>query len=106
VVIDRGKKRRWLAYGLGVVGLGLETTMVIYNLHKKDLGEQEPQNAQKFKDDIRYKGTALFAGGVLALGAAAYLYITAPGKETLDQTARLTPVIGPDQLGMAFGGRF
>jgi len=106
VVIDRGKNRRLLAYGLGAGGLGLEVWMVIYNLHKKDLGEGDPMNAQKYKDDIRYKGTALFAGGALAVGAAVYLYITAPGKETLDQTARLAPVIGPDQLGMAFGGRF
>jgi len=107
VVIDRGRNRRWLAYGLGVVGLGLETSMVIYNLHQKDLGEgTDAMNAQQHKDNIRFKGTALFAGGALAVGAAVYLYITAPGKETVDQSARLTPVIGPDQLGMAFGGRF
>lgn len=106
VVVDRGKKRRLLAYGLGAAGLGLETWMVIYNLDKKDQGESDPQNAQKFKDDIRYKGTALFLGGAVAIGAAVVLYITAPGKETMDQTARIAPVIGPDQLGVAFGGHF
>jgi hypothetical protein len=105
IVVDRGKNRRRIAYGLGALGLGLETWMVIYNLNKKDDSEQHPENAQQDKDDIRVKGTALFVAGALALGGAVVLYVTAPGKETMEQTA-IAPVVGPDQFGFAVSGRF
>lgn len=105
IIIDRGKTRRRIAYGLGLVGLGLETWMVIYNLGKKDDSQDHPGNAEADRKDIRYKGTALFVAGIAALGTGIYLYVTAPGKEMLEQTA-IAPVIGPDQLGFALSGRF
>lgn len=53
----------------------------------------------------RYWGTSLFVGGALAVGVATYLYLTAPEKERLDQTA-IVPTLSSDGAGLAAVGRF
>ncbi|MEO8554036.1 MAG: hypothetical protein ABI678_28875 [Kofleriaceae bacterium] len=65
--------------------------------------------AQNYANDqwhlARYWATPIFIGGALAVGVATYLYLTAPEKERLDQTA-IVPTFSSDGAGLAAVGRF
>jgi len=59
------------------------------------------------RDDLRYIGTGMFVVGTALVGTAVYLYVTAPKayRERAEQAA-ITPIVGPDQLGFAYGRAF
>jgi hypothetical protein len=104
IVIDHGKNRKLIAYGLGVVALGFGTACLLYNLHQQDLADPAGQatlTPAEARHNIRVYGTLLFGGAVAAIGGAVVLYVTAPGKETRERTS-FAPVITSDQLGFAF----
>lgn len=71
--------------------------------------ESDPDKALDYANSqwrlARYWGTSLFVGGALAIGVATYLYVTAPDKERLDQTA-IVPTVSADGAGLAAVGRF
>jgi tetratricopeptide (TPR) repeat protein len=70
-----------------------------------DNAEAKRQYANDQYTLARYWGTSLFIGGAVAVGVATYLYLTAPDKERLDQTA-IVPTLSPDGAGLAAVGRF
>ena len=126
LVVDRGRTRRFVGIGLGAVALGVWTVDFFYGISKskayhcavddspgKDCKPTLKGNVEYANDrvsDLRYKGSALFVGGALALAAGVYLFVSAPGKVTVDQYGgermSIAPVIGRDQLGFALTGGF
>ena len=109
---DPGKGRRRLAYVVGAGGVVLWGITLAYGLvvrnryeDRKDDYYQESDGFEKAEFDLRWKATGLFVAGSAAVGAAVYLYVTAPKYRGTDQ-ARITPVISPDHIGFGYGGRF
>lgn len=71
--------------------------------------ETTQQGAQDYANRqytlARWVATPIFIGGAVAVGVATYLYLTAPEKERVDQTA-IVPTLSPDGAGLAAVGRF
>jgi hypothetical protein len=107
VELDRGRTRRFIAYGLvgaGVVMWGASLAVTLDAKHDVDAAEH-PDNWQHFENVARWGGTSLFIGGALAIAGAGVLYFTAPGIERVERTS-LAPVVGRDGLGVAVHGSF
>ena len=111
---DPGKGRRRLAYIVGASGVVIWGITLAYGLivrnRYEDTTDDYYTGANGFDEaeyDLRWKGTGLFLAGTAAVGAAVYLYITAPKpyRERIEQ-ARITPVLSPDHIGVGYGGRF
>ena len=111
---DPGKGRRRLAYIVGAGGVVIWGITLAYGLvvrsRYEDTTDEYYKGSTGFDDaeyDLRWKGTGLFLAGSAAVGAAVYLYLTAPKpyRERADQ-ARITPVLSPDHIGVGYGGRF
>ena len=113
VVVDKGRQRRFVGVGLGVVALGAWTFDFFYGISKSrryhcaidpvpstdcNTATDPNDSTKKFNPvaantnyandrvkDLQYKGTAVFIVGAAALAAGAYLFFTAPGKVTVDQ---------------------
>jgi hypothetical protein len=62
--------------------------------------EEAAKAANHYQTIARWVATPIFVGGALAIGGAIVLYVTAPDKERVDQTV-FTPIVAPDQLGVA-----
>jgi len=61
-------------------------------------------DANHAADVAKYAGTAMFAGSVLAVGVAAYLYFSAP-RET-HRTIIIGPTVTPTSGGLGLSGAF
>jgi hypothetical protein len=59
-----------------------------------------------YQQIARWGATPIFVVGSLAIGGAIYMYVTAPERERIDQTVRVTPVVGPNDIGFAVSGGF
>ena len=116
VVLDPGRARRraalYAAIGGGVLVLGSgvigwdERRIADHDAPAAMAGDaRAAQATENARWTARYWGTGLFVGGTLALGAAAYLYFTAPAKEKVERVV-IAPAIGPTQLGLAARGWF
>lgn len=129
VVVDRGRNQRLVAYGLGVVALGAWTFDFFYGVSKSKryhcaidpLPNDDCYNADKVDpvrnniayandrvNDLKYKGTAIFVVGAAALATGIYLFVSAPGKTSVESLSgvSLAPVLAPDQVGFAIAGGF
>lgn len=111
---DPGKGRRRLAYVVGASGVVIWGVTLAYGLVVRSRYEDTSDEYYKGSDgfdqaesDLRWKGTGLFLAGTAAVGAAIYLYVTAPKpyRERIEQ-ARITPVLSPDHIGVGYGGAF
>jgi hypothetical protein len=109
-LIDPGKGRRRAAYILGAAGVVAWGASLAYGLSVRKAYEDEeaPYDGSDGYDvaqrRLRIWGTGIFAAGTIAVGAAFYLYFTAP-KAYREQNA-LAPVVGRDLLGLSFSGSF
>ena len=121
-VIDRGKGRRRAAKltALGGVALWGSSLAVTWYARSKWADAVARLNAattwSPASNDLvaeanhaqniaRLYGTGLFAAGTIALSVAAFLYVTAPGKEVQIRTA-LVPSAGDGVLGLTLTGGF
>ena len=108
VWVDRGGAARKRAYLVGAAGLGIWALDVgVLVVAKHDFNATEhPDQQDKWKNVARYGGTTLFIAGGVAIAGAIYLYSKAPGKEQIEQSHAVVPVVGPDQVGVAAYGSF
>jgi hypothetical protein len=130
MVVDRGRKRRLTAIGLGIGAVAIWTGDFIFGVYESNrfhcakdaldtmmtCGDTKATGAALTKyandrvDALKYTGTAIFIVGAAALAAGAYMFFTAPGKVTVDQYGSehvsLAPIIAPDQVGFAISGGF
>ncbi|MDB4955519.1 MAG: hypothetical protein JWO36_3088 [Myxococcales bacterium] len=114
--VDRGRSRRHTALWIGAGATAIWTFTLglsVYEVQRYDRaiarfeagdpsGRIEANRATRTQ---RVYATTLFSLGAVALGAAAYLYFTAPSKEAASRTA-VVPTASGDQLGLAAVGRF
>lgn len=96
VLVDRGRNRRLIAYGLGGVGVGLFFGSAALSLSAKNRfdASEHPADRQHYENVARFGGTSLFVGGAAALVGATYLYLRAPSAEWV-------PVVGEHSVGVA-----
>ena len=128
MIVDKGRQRRFVAYGLGVAALGAWTFDFFYGVHESRLyhcaadvgkmcaetdalvGAARTNYANDRVTALQYTGTTVFVLGAAALAAGAYLFFTAPGKVTVDQVGNehvsIAPLLGPSQVGFAVTGGF
>lgn len=129
VVVDKGRNRRLVAVGLGIVALGAWTFDFAYGIHESRLyhcavdsnktcsetanvnpGQDRTNYANDRVNALKYTGTTVFILGTAALAAGAYLFFTAPGKVTVDQVGgervSVAPYLAPSQVGLAITGGF
>ncbi len=128
IVIDRGAGRRKLAIitaaggGALLVASGIVAYVArtrYYNcvtsghIDATKLGNSCPasdaETARLYANDQQalasHWGTPLFIAGAVAVGAATYLYLTAPQRERIDRTVWM-PALGTDSIGLAAAGTF
>jgi hypothetical protein len=110
VEIDRGRTRRFIAYGLAGAGVALWSASLVVTLDAKQKlqASEHPEDWQHFENVARWGGTSLFIGGALAIAGAGVLYFTAPGVERVERIERTTvaPIVARDGLGVAVHGSF
>lgn len=96
LLVDHGRNRRLLSYGLGSVGVGLLAGSAIVSLHAKSRADvsEHPEDRVRYKNLARFAGTPMFIGGVAALAGATYLYFRAPSAEWV-------PVVSEHSVGVA-----
>lgn len=96
VLVDRGRNRRIISYGLGTVGVGLFAGSAIVSLYAKNQADasEHPEDRVHYKNVARFAGTPMFIGGAAALVGATYLYLRAPSAEWV-------PVVSEHSLGVA-----
>lgn len=118
-LIDPGKSRRRLGWGLVAGGVGLGLISGGYGLYVTKVQYDEGRgslcdgtaNATECFDRAEFRlqviDTAIFAAGVAVAAAGVYLIVSAPKayRESIDQSA-IAPVVGPDQLGFVWSGAF
>ncbi|HVJ14698.1 MAG TPA: tetratricopeptide repeat protein [Polyangiaceae bacterium] len=124
---DDGRVQRTVGYalgGVGVVGLGLG---IVFNVMGRSTAEEADENclpdsaagscdvlsvdefedrqskldAAKANTIVSYVGLGV---GAAALGAGILLIATAPNGKKPETRAHFVPVIGPDRIGLSFGG--
>jgi hypothetical protein len=122
-----GRTRRIVGIGIGVVGLASLGTGVAFGALARgkwsDAQEGGHCAADGRCDDVGYPlaqdarqaattATVLIGAGLAAVAAGIVVYVTAPsggddaGADESDERARLAPVLGADQFGVALTGRF
>jgi tetratricopeptide (TPR) repeat protein len=107
-MIDPGKHRRYLAYGLGVAGVATLAFTLTYAIKQRinyDNDKSNPTAANSDAHRLRVVGSTSFVIGAALIGAATFLLVTSPDKRMADQTA-WAPVVGADQIGLAVTGSF
>ncbi|MDQ3366095.1 MAG: hypothetical protein M3680_11780 [Myxococcota bacterium] len=112
---DPGRGRRRLAYIVGGTGVIVWGVTLAYglNVRSKYDAEQAPYDGsdgdpyELAQKHLRWYGTGMFIAGTAAVGAAVYLYVTAPKayRESAQQTV-LAPMVGRDELGLSYSGSF
>ncbi|MFT3697529.1 MAG: hypothetical protein QM831_30580 [Kofleriaceae bacterium] len=118
VIVDRGHERRKKAVYLAIGGGALMVASGIVSLVARqryfacvDGGfvkdgtcttENTPENE---KWNARWIGTPLFGVGLAAVGVATYIYLSAPTRERVNQTA-IVPTVSGDGAGLAAVGSF
>ena len=109
VVVDNGKSRRLVAYG--VAGLGT-VAMVFSGIYASKAAKDwnaNPMDPME-RDDAKGKlniGTGIFVGGAALVVAGAVIWFTAPGKEERQEPATAwLPVISTDHAGVAYSRSF
>ena len=124
VIVDRGKGRRKLAWGMAIGGGVLMAASGLLAWHEKSVycdqfksgtcdtptadnlnGTGARANANRAYNLTAWVATPMFAVGAAAVGVGIALYFTAPAKERIDRTV-MVPVVAPDQVGWAVSGRF
>jgi tetratricopeptide (TPR) repeat protein len=104
--VDPGAAQRRHAYLFGGIGAGLFIGQGIvgfggYFYEKNKSGTHSTWNGAGVNTL-----TAVGAVGVVGLAYGAYLYLTAPKPYEADHATAFVPVVAPDQVGVAFTGRF
>ena len=130
VIVDRGKFRRKMAWGLAIGGgVLMAASGVVAWREKNTYCNQfmtDPDTKQSYCDGVpehllsaagsrqkandaynitAYVATPMFVVGAAAVGVGIALYFTAPAKERIDRTV-MVPVVAPDQVGWAVSGSF
>ena len=102
-ILDRGAHQRAQAYVLAGVGGGLLVADTVLALVAKSRFDDTDVLAtrERWKNVARYGATSLFVAGSAAIGTAIYLYVKAPGKESV-----LVPAVSPEHLGLSLMGSF
>jgi hypothetical protein len=108
---DPGHGKRLAAYGLGGGALVLFGVDLYVGLHERSIyngatGPNMLKTQQDAKDTVRLWSTVTFSAGVVAAGAAVYLFLTTPKAHEVEVEGMLLPVVGPDQIGLAYDRRF
>ena len=109
---DPGKSRRRISYIVGAGGVLLWGATLTYGLvvrsRYNDLDDGHYDGETGFDDakrDLRRNATGLFVAGTAAVGAAVYLYFTAP-KAYRERPQVVTPMVSPDHVGIGYSGSF
>lgn len=112
--VDPGQPQRFHAKLLLASGVALWATSFAVTMYAKREydsavsgiihGSTQVNEANHYRDMARYYGTGLFVAGTAALGAAAYLYFSAP-KEHVQRTT-VSPIVSGDQAGVSLVGSF
>ncbi|HEY0253084.1 MAG TPA: tetratricopeptide repeat protein [Kofleriaceae bacterium] len=119
VVIDRGSNRRKIAVYTAIGGgLLMVASGVVSLVERSDYNHCVSDNMVQLQNSgctydsvehdrkvARWVGTPLFAAGAVAVGVAAFVYLTAPTRERVNQTA-FVPTVSGDGVGLAAVGRF
>lgn len=130
VIVDRGKFRRKMAWGLAIGGGVLMAASGVLAWHEKNAYCEQfminPDTKESYCDGApehlvsaagarqkandaynvtAYGATPMFIVGAAAVGVGIALYFTAPAKERIDRTV-MVPVVAPDQVGWAVSGSF
>ncbi len=108
-VVVRGATQRrialWTAVGGGaLIGGSLVVAAVESSRWHDAIARDDIDAANRAQSAARNYGTALFVGGVAALGVATVLYFTAPRMR--ERNVIVAPAAGPDNLGLAISGGF
>jgi hypothetical protein len=108
-VVERGATQRkvalWTAVGGGVLISGSLAFAAYESSRWHDaVARDDVDAATDAQNAARNYGTALFVGGVAALGVATVLYFTAP--RVRERNVIVAPAAGPDNLGLAISGGF
>jgi hypothetical protein len=108
-VVERGATQRraslWTAVGGGVLIAGSLAVAAVESSRWHDaVARDDADAATDARNAARNYGTALFVGGVAALGVATVLYFTAPRMR--ERNVIVAPAAGPDNLGLAITGGF
>jgi hypothetical protein len=108
-----GKRKAAIGVGVGgVVLLGVAGYFELNARSKYDDSVAEPDDVRQdelFDDAVSSRKIAIGAGiaGGVCVGVAAFLWFTGGAESAPDETAlRVLPSLGPDQIGLAFGGGF
>jgi tetratricopeptide (TPR) repeat protein len=107
--------KRKAAIGVGVGGVVLLGVAGYFELNARSKYDESVDEADDMRQDALFNdavssrkiaiGTGI-AGGV-CVGVAAFLWFTGGAESAPDETAlRVLPSVGPDQIGLAFGGGF
>lgn len=95
-----------LAYVLGATGLTLWAGTAVLGFYSKDRYDDaatfDEQN--KWKNVMRYGGTAMFVAGTAAIGTSVVLYIRNRNRRT--ETTAVAPAVGTHHIGIVLGGAF
>ena len=125
VIVDRGKGRRKLAWGLAIGGGVLMAASGALAWHESSIYGECASNgvllsplptkcvdattartrSNNAYNMTAYVATPMFVVGAAAVGVGIALYFTAPAKERIDRTV-MVPVVAPDQVGWAVSGSF
>lgn len=108
-IADPGAAQRKRAYIIGGVGAGLFIGQGIFGLTGKFTFEKNgggPWSANTWNHAVSYTLTGVAGVGIAAMAYGAYLYITAPKPYEADRANAFVPVVAPDQVGVAYLGRF
>jgi hypothetical protein len=107
VEIDRGAGRRHTAFVVGGIGAGLAVAggaFAIVGRIEFD-GSTDLDTRKRWKSAVHYGGSISVGLGLAAVGVAAYLYKTAPGKERVERTV-VVPAAGDGAVGVSVVGAF
>lgn len=106
-MLDPGRGRRRRAYLVGGIGLGLFVAQGAVGFGGKlYLDEHPPKQATHWNDFSQFGLTSVALVGVAGIAVGAYLYLTAPTAYEADHATAWVPIAAPDQLGVAYAGRF
>ena len=104
--VDPGRARRHRGVVFGAIGAGMFVGQGVVGFGGKLIFPDQIRPHTQGWDDVSYGLTAIGVVGVAGLAYGAYLYVTAPKPYEADRATAWVPIAGPDQLGVAYLGRF